>query len=62
VPVFIDANGQLGTLTPPVVTGSGTLSVSQLQQQVREQQTTIADLRARLARLEALLVPGARSK
>src|ERR1700730_14320523 len=57
VQVFIDANGQLGTLTPGVVSGSGSIPVmvSQLQQQVRDQQTTIADLSARLARLEALV-------
>jgi hypothetical protein len=66
VQVFVDANGQLGTLTPPIVTGTVTLPVSVLQQQVQEQQATILELRqgsreqqatidgllARLARLE----------
>ncbi len=55
VQVFIDANGQLGTVTPGVQSGTGTASVSQLQQQLQDQQTTIADLRARLTKLEALL-------
>jgi hypothetical protein len=50
--VFIDANGQLGTVT-------GTISVEQLQQQVVEQQQVIDDLSARLAKLEALMArPG----
>ncbi len=54
VPVFVDANGQLGTLTPPVASGTGTTPAPlALDQQVQEQQATIADLRARLARLEA---------
>jgi hypothetical protein len=67
VQVFVDANGQLGTLIPPVVTGTVTVPVSLLQQQVQEQQAinaelrqrsqaqqaTIEDLLARLARLEA---------
>jgi hypothetical protein len=63
VQVFIDANGQLGTLTPPIATGTVTAPVSQLQQQVNAQQQKLrlqeavnADLRARLARLEALLL------
>lgn len=61
--VFIDSNGQLGTVTPGVLTGGGTvsLSVSQLEQQVRDQESVIADLQQRLARLEALM-PRARQK
>jgi hypothetical protein len=62
VQVFIDANGQLGTSTPPVITGTVTTPVSHLQQQVEDQRTTIADLRARLARLEALVARTARHK
>jgi hypothetical protein len=53
--VFIDANGRLGTVTPGVLSRTGTTSVSQLQQQLQDQQTTIADLRARLTKLEAVL-------
>jgi hypothetical protein len=63
VQVFVDANGQLGTLTAPIATGTVTAPVSQLQQQVnaqqqklRQQEAVNADLRARLARLEALLL------
>ena len=58
VQVFIDANGQLGTLTPPVVTGTGTVgplsAPSASLQQQGEQQATVVDLRARVARLETL--------
>jgi hypothetical protein len=61
--VFVDANGKLGTLNPPqVLRGTGTISVSALQQQLavqqarsRDQDAVIADLTARLARVEALL-------
>ncbi len=54
VQVFVDANGQLGTLTAPVASGTGTTPAPlALEQQVQDQQATIADLRARLARLEA---------
>jgi hypothetical protein len=63
VQVFIDANGQLGTLTPPVGGGTNvTAPVAMLQQQVEDQRTTIADLRARLARLEALVARTARRR
>jgi hypothetical protein len=67
--VVVDANGQLGTLTPAVQLSGGATAtpVSVLQQQVQEQrainaahqasiaaqQTTIDGLLARLARLEA---------
>jgi hypothetical protein len=66
--VVVDANGQLGIAALPVTFigppgGSGNqppAMVAQLQQQVRDQETinadlraTIADLSARLARLEA---------
>jgi hypothetical protein len=60
--VVVDANGQLGTLTPPVQLSGGATAtpLSVLQQQVQGQQATIAaqqatieDLVARLARLEA---------
>jgi predicted nucleic acid-binding Zn-ribbon protein len=37
-----------------------TKELASLQQQVREQQSTIADLRARLARVEALSIRKAR--
>jgi hypothetical protein len=54
VQVFIDANGQLGTLTPPIASGSGSVPVSfALPQQVQAQQATIDSLLARIARLEA---------
>ena len=65
LPVVIDASGKLGTINPQ--TGGGKpapllSTVVQLQQQVREQQATIAaqgatiaDLSARFARLEALV-------
>ena len=61
LPVVVDANGQLGTLTPPVQLSGGATAtpLSVLQQQVQEQQTTIAALLARLERLEAA---GARRK
>ena len=60
VQVFVDANGQLGTLTAPIASGSGTTPASALVQQVQDQQATIDDLRARLARIEALLTAKAR--
>jgi hypothetical protein len=71
--VFIDENGKLGTVTPGVLGGSGTVVlgqqqaglqrqvqnqqdlIRQLQGQVQEQQPTNAELRTRLARVEALL-------
>jgi hypothetical protein len=53
--VFVDVNGQLGTLTAPVQTGTIGAPVSFLEQRVRDQQAVIEDLRARLARLEALV-------
>jgi hypothetical protein len=68
LPVVIDASGKLGRINPQ--TGGGIpaplSTVVQLQQQVRNQQTTITDLRAtiadqsaRPARLEALIGPSA---
>jgi hypothetical protein len=70
LPVVINANGQLGIAALPVTFigppgGSGTeppAMVAQLQQQVQDQQTTIADLSARLARLEALVGSSAGGK
>ncbi len=54
VQVFVDANGQLGTLTPPIASGTGTTAAPlALEQQVQAQQAIIEDLLARLARLEA---------
>jgi hypothetical protein len=59
VPVYINAAGQLGTALPRPVTGSGGQSVAPtgvldvVSQQLQDMQTTIADLRARLAELEA---------
>ena len=71
LPVVIDASGKLGTINPqsgggmPIPTASARtptnamdVTVVQLQQQVRDQQTTIVDLSARLARLEALVSAG----
>lgn len=70
VQVFVDANGQLGTLVPPAGTGTGTISIgaaqpyrtADLAQRLRTeearnlvQQAEIADLRARLAQLERLV-------
>jgi hypothetical protein len=64
VQVFVDANGQLGTLVPAPITGTidGTVSPGAVDQRLAEQDKTIAELRARLARLEALLAarPGRR--
>ncbi len=64
--VYIDANGQLGTAAIGGG-GGGFLPMSELQQQVRAQQQRLrdqeavnADLRARLARLEALLLSAGR--
>ena len=69
VQVFIDANGRLGTLTVPLVSGTGTVgpmasppqvqeqraTIEALQRQVEDQQKINAELRARLARLETLV-------
>jgi hypothetical protein len=55
VPVFVDANGQLGTLTPPGVSGSVNQSVTSLYQQLEEQRAANLELRRRLARVEARL-------
>jgi hypothetical protein len=64
VQVFVDANGQLGTLVPPPITGtiSSPLTPGAVEQRLAEQDKTIAELRARLARLEGLLAarPGRR--
>ncbi len=70
VQVFIDANGQLGTLTPPAASGTGMmLAPFALEAQLREQQAinteqqdTIASLRVRLARLEALVQAASRRR
>ena len=68
VQVFIDANGQLGTL-PIGGGGGGFLPMSKLQQQVDDQSKRLghqeavnAELRARLAKLEALMASAARRK
>jgi hypothetical protein len=61
--VIVDANGKLGTLTPPVkLSGETAAPLSVLEQQVQAQQAinaelraTIAELRARLAQVETLL-------
>lgn len=64
--VVINSHGQLGVLdggfADPVAPMStqATTELASLQQQVREQHSTIADLRARLARLEALQTRKAR--
>jgi hypothetical protein len=54
VPVFIDANGQLGTLYPPLVSGPIDAPVS-LPPSPPDQQALIVELRERVARLEALV-------
>jgi hypothetical protein len=59
--VYINAAGQLGTAYPPPVTPGGS-GVEALAQQLQAQQATIADLRARLARLEALVRSSAGGK
>src|SRR5204863_5270431 len=62
VPVYIDANGQLGTLTPPIQSAALSIPVSTSAQQVRSQSQPMAastvppDLSARLARLEQQLL------
>jgi hypothetical protein len=60
VQVFVDANGQLGTLVPPPITGTidGALSANPrpdaaVQQELVEQRALIARLLARVAALEA---------
>ena len=67
--VFIDANAQLGTLTAPIASGTGSVAplgslaqlreqqvtIAALQRQVQDQQRTNAELRARLVRLEAYM-------
>jgi hypothetical protein len=54
--VYVDANGQLGTLPPYVVTPGGTTSAPlAVEQQIQSQQETTAELRVRVARLEALV-------
>jgi hypothetical protein len=67
VQVFVDANGQLGTLTAPVATGTisgglgatprpdATATIVALSRQVKQLQATDAELRTRLAKLEAQL-------
>ena len=55
VQVFVDANGQLGTITAPIASGTGTTPTPfALQQQVQDQQATIEDLQ-RLLREEQQL-------
>ncbi len=53
VQVFIDANGQLGTLTAPIATGTGTVGSSAAPQQATTQAATNDELRTHLARLDA---------
>jgi hypothetical protein len=60
VQVFVDANGQLGTVTAPVATGTVTAPVTPLQQQVNAQQQKLREQEARIARLEALLLSATR--
>jgi hypothetical protein len=61
LPVVIDANGQLGTTSVAVTDSMAVLTkVAQEQQQhLHDQQVAIADLQARLARLESLLTNAA---
>jgi hypothetical protein len=65
VHVFVDANGQLGTLTPPPVVGTVTGGVTPgaapqadaaLLQELQDLRTLIADLRRRLTALEVQVV------
>jgi hypothetical protein len=71
VQVFVDANGQLGTLTPPPIVGTVTGGVTPgaaprddgaLLERLAAQDAVIAELRARLVRLEAQIAarPGRR--
>jgi hypothetical protein len=76
VQVFIDANGQLGTLTQPIANGTGTVTplgsqpqieqqeamTAALQRQVEDQHKAMADLRGRLAGLEALMAKATSAK
>jgi hypothetical protein len=72
VQVFVDANGQLGTLVPAPFSGTvnegltpgGTppIDAALLAQRLEEQQRVIADLQARLAALEAERSPRARRR
>jgi hypothetical protein len=55
VQVFVDANGQLGTLTVPVATGTIDAPLGAPARAATEQDAVIAELRARVARLEALV-------
>lgn len=52
VQVFVDGNGQLGTVTAGVQTGTISAPVAALQRQLQQQQATIDALLARIARLE----------
>jgi hypothetical protein len=59
--VYIDQFGQLGALAQSVLTGSGSVSplveqrLAAQQDRIRDQDAVIADLSARLARLETLM-------
>jgi len=61
--VFVDSNGQLGTITAAVGGGGvGTSPGASLAQEVAELRAMNARLQARLARLEALVASGAGRK
>lgn len=62
--VFVDANGRLGTVTPPVLTGSISSGVTMTalerrvldqERQARAQEAVVAELLARVKHLETLL-------
>jgi hypothetical protein len=55
VQVFVDANGQLGTLTPPVVTGTIGAPLGASARPTADHDAVIAELRERVAHLEALV-------
>jgi hypothetical protein len=51
--VFIDENGRVGTVTPGVLTGSGTTGPLAAEQQIKRQAAINDELRAQIARLDA---------
>jgi hypothetical protein len=62
VQVFVDVNGQLGTLTAPIVTGSIGGPVGSAASRSSDDAALIAELRDRVARLEALVEAMARRR
>jgi hypothetical protein len=64
VQVFVDANGQLGTLVPAPITGAidGTVTPGAVERRLAEQDAAIAQLRAELAALRAIVAAPARRR